>query len=288
MPFKLGIITDEISQDLETALEFTASYSLSYCELREIGGKNIMNLSPAELESAKQIIDKHRFHVSDICSPLYKWNLPEMPAYAGERRDTFKAQFTEDDAEDLLRKSFDIARLFGTRKIRVFSYWRVQDPERAYPLIVPRLKKAAALAEQNKMILVLENEPSCNVATGQELGRMLRGINSPALFANWDPANCVNLKEVPYPDGYNQVRGLFRHMHVKDLAPDPKTGRLHYVPVGKGVVDYTGQFRALIKDGYDGTISLETHYRRPDGNHLESTREALEGLLKIINAEVRS
>jgi hypothetical protein len=29
-------------------------------------------------------------------------------------------------------------------------------------------------------------------------------------------------------------------------------------------------------------MSLETHYRRPDGNMVESTRESLEGLLKIL------
>jgi hypothetical protein len=29
-------------------------------------------------------------------------------------------------------------------------------------------------------------------------------------------------------------------------------------------------------------MSLETHYRRPDGNKVESTRESLEGLLKVL------
>ena len=91
----------------------------------------------------------------------------------------------------MLKKSFQMARLFGTEKVRIFSYWRVQDPDKAYPHIIPRLKKAAALAEQNKILLVLENEPSCNVGTGKELGRMLRDINSPWLLGNWDPANGV-------------------------------------------------------------------------------------------------
>jgi len=284
VPPKLGIINDEISQDLEQDLEFMASYSLSYVELRSIGGKNIMSLSPAELESAKQIIDKHHFHVSDIGSPIYKWNLPEMPALPSEKRDTFKAHFTEEDAEDLLKKSFEMARFFGTDKVRMFSYWRVEDPDKAYPHVVRRLKKAAALAGQNKILLVLENEPSCNVGTGKELGRMLRDINSPWLLGNWDPANGVELHEVPFPDGYSHVRGLFRHMHIKDVARDPKTGKTHWMPVGGGVVDWQGQFRALNKEGYQGTMSLETHYRRPDGNKVESTRESLQGLLKVLGS----
>ncbi|MGA3325246.1 MAG: sugar phosphate isomerase/epimerase family protein [Terriglobia bacterium] len=288
VPSKLGIINDEISQDLDQDLEFIASYSLSYVELRSIGGKNIMSLSQPEIERATQIIDKHHFHVSDIASPIYKWNLPEMPALPSEKRDTFSAHFTEEDAEDLLKKSFQMARFFGTEKVRIFSYWRVEDPDKAYPHIVPRLKKAAALAEENKILLVLENEPSCNVGTGKELGRMLRDINSPWLLGNWDPANGVELNEVPYPDGYNHVRGLFRHMHIKDVARDPKTGKTRWMPVGGGVVDWQGQFQALNKDGYHGTMSLETHYRRPDGNKVESTRESLQGLFKVLKSEVRS
>jgi len=281
---KLGIINDEISPDLEEDLKFITSYSLSYVELRSIGGKNIMSLTQPELERAKQLIDKYHCRVSDIGSPIYKWNLPEMPALPSEKRDTFHARFTEDDAEDLLKKSFAMARFLGTEKVRIFSYWRVEDPDKAYPHVVKRLKKAAALAEQNKILLVLENEPSCNVGTGKELGRMLRDINSPWLLGNWDPANAVELNEVPFPDGYEHVRGLFRHMHIKDVARNPQTGKTHWMPVGGGLVDWHGQFRALIQDGYHGTMSLETHYRRPDGNKVESTRESLEGLLKVLKS----
>jgi len=52
--------------------------------------------------------------------------------------------------------------------------------------------------------------------------------------------------------------------------------------VGAGVVDWRGQMQAFRKDGYSGTMSLETHYLRPDGNKVESTRESLEGLLKAM------
>ena len=282
-PFdKLGIITDEISQDLDRALGFIAEYSLDYCELREMWDKNIMSLSREELNRAKELVAKHHLKVSDIASPLYKYNLPEMPAQANEKRDTFRANFTEEDTEDLLHRSFEIARLFGTNKVRIFTYWRVEDPEKAYPYVRDRLAKGAEIAGKEGIILVLENEPACNVGTGKELGRLLRDVNSPHLRGNWDPGNAAALGEVAYPDGYREVRGLFDHMHLKDVKKDPQTGEFHWLPMGSGSIDYLGQFRALIEDGYNNTISLETHYRRPDGNALESTRESLEGLLKIL------
>ena len=71
-------------------------------------------------------------------------------------------------------------------------------------------------------------------------------------------------------------------MHVKDSRKSAATGNLEWAPVGGGIVDFKGQFQALLRDRYEGTISLETHYRRADGNKVESTRESLEGLFKVL------
>jgi sugar phosphate isomerase/epimerase len=188
---------------------------------------------------------------------------------------------TDEDTESLLERVFRLAPFFGTSKVRVFSYWRVEDPEKAYPLVRDRLAKAAAMAAQHNITLLLENETDCNVGTGKELGRMVRDINSPSLLAMWDPCNALGLGETPYPDGYREVRGLFRHMHVKDMKKNGSTGKFQYVPVGKGAIDYRGQFKALRDDGYEGTMSIETSYVRPDKDKLEATRECLEGLLSV-------
>ena len=281
--FKLGIITDEITEDLVRALGFISTYSLEFCELREVWDKNIMNLLPGELDRAKELIFRQRVQVSDIASPIFKYNLPEMPARA-EKRDTFRADFTDQDSDSLLQKSFGLARFFGTTKVRIFSFWRAGQPEKAYPLVRDRLAKAAALAAKSGVVLVIENEHECNIGTGKELARVVRDVNSPSLRGNWDPGNAVMLGEVPYPGGYKEVRGLFAHMHIKDVKRDPATGKLAWAPVGGGFIDWRGQLKAVEQDGYGGTMSLETHYRRKDGNALESTRESLEGLLKILES----
>jgi sugar phosphate isomerase/epimerase len=280
--FKLGIITDELTEHLEDALPFLANYHLRWCELREIWGKNIMNLSKEDLARAKKMIDNAGMRVSDIGSPIFKWNLPQMPAKPGEQRDEFKASFVDSDADRLLAQSFDLARHFGTNKVRIFSYWRVEEPEKAYRYVRERLGQAAQTAAKNDVILVLENEHTCNVGTGRELGHLLKDINSPALRGNWDPGNAAMLDEVPFPNGYEAVRGQFAHMHIKDVRKSTATGKKEWAPVGGGIIDWKGQIQALRKDGYDGTMSLETHYRRPDGNKVESTRESLDGLLKLM------
>ncbi len=263
-------------------MPFLTSYHLQWCELRELWGKNIMNLSQVELDRAKKLIDENNFHVSDIASPIFKWNLPQMPANKNEKRDTFAASFVESDAGRLLEQSFHLAHFFGTRQVRIFSYWRVPEPEKAYPPVRDRLAQAAQLAAKNDIVLVLENEHTCNVGTGRELGHLLRDINSPALRGNWDPGNAAMLDEVPYPHGYEAVRGRFSHMHLKDVRRNAVTGRKEWAPIGGGTIDWKGQIEALRKDHYDGTMSLETHYLRADRDKVESTRESLEGLLQIL------
>jgi sugar phosphate isomerase/epimerase len=280
--FKLGIITDELTGELQDSLPFLASYHLHWCELREMWGKNIMNLSKEELGRARKLIADAGLQVSDIGSPIFKWNLPQMPAKANEKRDEFKASFVESDADRLLHQSFDLARYFGINKVRIFSYWRVEDPAKAYPYVRDKLAEAARLAAKAEVVLVLENEHTCNVGTGRELGHLIKDINSPALRGNWDPGNAAMLDEVPYPNGYEAVRGQFSHMHIKDVRKNAATGKKEWAPVGGGFIDWKGQMLALHKDGYDGTMSLETHYLRADRNKVESTRESLEGLLKII------
>lgn len=280
--FKLGIITDELTGQLNEALDFISSYRLQWCELREIWGKNIMSCSREELDRARDLIAHHGIRVSEIASPLFKWNCPQMPAKTGEKRDTFSASFTEEDADKLLDQSFEVARFFGTPMVRIFTYWRVDDPAKAYPYVRDRMAKAAEVAARNKIVLNIENEHACNVGTGKELGRLLRDVNSPSLRGVWDPANATMLGEVPYPDGYEAVKGLFPHMHLKDSRKNAVTGKLEWAPVGGGIVDFKGQFKALRRDRYEGTISLETHYRRADGNKVESSRESLEGLFKVL------
>ena len=280
--FKLGIITDELTTQLDEALDFISSYHLQWCELREMFGKNLMNSPKEDLDRARDLLAKHAIQLSEIGSPLFKWNCPQMPAKANEKRDTFSAAFTEQDADQLLDHSFELARFFGTRMVRIFTFWRVADPSKAYPYVRDRMAKAAEVAAKAKIILNIENEHSCNVGTGKELGRLLTEVNSPSLRGVWDPGNATMLGEVPYPDGYEAVKGLFPHMHVKDSRKNATTGKLEWAPVGGGIIDFKGQFQALHRDRYQGTMSLETHYRRADGNKVESTRESLEGLFKVL------
>jgi sugar phosphate isomerase/epimerase len=52
--------------------------------------------------------------------------------------------------------------------------------------------------------------------------------------------------------------------------------------IGQGTIDYAGQFRALATDGYDGAISIETHYVHPEGGKERATYECYPGLITAL------
>ena len=51
--------------------------------------------------------------------------------------------------------------------------------------------------------------------------------------------------------------------------------------MGRGIVDWLGQFKALKRDGYRNAVSLETHWRGA-GTPEESTRQSWAGMKHIL------
>jgi L-ribulose-5-phosphate 3-epimerase len=51
--------------------------------------------------------------------------------------------------------------------------------------------------------------------------------------------------------------------------------------MGEGNIDYVGQFKALLKDGYTGAVVLETHWRGA-GSAEASTRQSMKGMLELL------
>jgi sugar phosphate isomerase/epimerase len=269
--FKLGVITDEVSQDFEKALVWARAYGLGWVELRFLWNKYVTDLKPDEVKRAQELLAKHGMRVSVVDSPYLKTLLPG----------TTSLQSDFDRQGEILEKSIARATDFGTDKVRIFAFLRVDDPKTVFDRVAQELSKAAAIAQREEIRLVLENEFSCNVATGLEGAAMLKAVKAPSLGLNWDPGNAYAAGELkPYPDGYEPLdKKRMWHMHLKDAAPNPKGGEAVWMPIGAGKIDYVGQFRALLKNGYEGTMSLETHYLNAAKDKEASSRESMDGLL---------
>lgn len=140
---------------------------------------------------------------------------------------------------------------------RVFTFWRVESIEKYWDSIIDRLRVHVKKAEKERSILAVETEGSTNVGNCSELRKLFDSLPSDSLKAAWDVANSYFGGEIGYPDGYQLIRGEVVHLHLKDFMKDPSTGKRKPTYIGEGLIPYEFVFRDLLKDGFDGTASIE-------------------------------
>jgi sugar phosphate isomerase/epimerase len=281
--FKISVFSDEISQDLGRALEIVASeFGLGYVELRGMWGKNIMRLDEKEIAEARRLLERNKLRVSSIAGPLFKVDWPGAPiSKFSPPRDQFNADFTFDQQPEVLERGLELARAFNTGNLRCFDFWRLDDQKPFRKGIDERLLDAATTAGKRGITLVMENEYACNTATAAEAARTLSAVRSPNFKLNWDPGNSGFAGETPYPNGYALLpKDRIGHVHCKDVSRKA-AGGFEWMKMGDGFIDFVGQFRALKKDGYQGGVVLETHWRG-GGTPEESTRQSMAGMKELL------
>jgi len=280
--FKLSVFTDEITHDLGRALEVASrEFGLGYVELRGMWNKNIMALDGKEIAEARRLLEQFKLRVSSIAGPLFKVDWAGAPASKFSQRDRFGADFTFEQQAEVLERGIELARAFNTDRLRCFDFWRLEDQKPYRAAMDEKLIEAAAKAGGRGITLVMENEYACNTATAAEARRTLSAVRAQSFKLNWDPGNSAFRGEVPYPTGYHLLpKDRVGHVHCKDVARKPGGG-YEWMAMGRGIIDFAGQFRALKKDGYRGAVVLETHWRGA-GTPEESTRQSMAGMKELL------
>jgi L-ribulose-5-phosphate 3-epimerase len=283
----LGALTDEFSpDDLDTALRAMQDLGMTGAEVRVVFGKNIIDLTDAELDDVRARVEARGMAIRSIASPLLKCELPDaLPIDSRIRRDMFAAAHSFEDQPRLARRAFEIAERTGAGIIRVFSYWRTVDPAQCFKRVVSALRELSDEAGDRGLVIGLENEHACNIATGEETARVLEALDHPALRVIWDPANAFVAGETPFPDGYERLPlSRIGHVHAKDCIV-----RDHipiWGPLGEMGIDWKGQIGALVRGGYRGAVHLETHWAGPGGNKLEGSIMCGRALNELMSSAV--
>lgn len=282
LPFHVAVINDEVSQDFEHACHLIAvDLGLQTIEVRGMWGKNIADLSDSEIAQAVGILRRYKLCVSDIASPLFKTDFPGGESVPGLHVDEFGARFTFARQPELLERCIHLARSFSSSKIRCFDFTRLTHPDPIRPAIHEELRKASERLAKDNLILLLENEYTCNTATGAEAAATLTAVQNTNFMLNWDPANAAAAGGDPYPHGYDMLpKNRIGHCHCKDLKRG-SDGKPEWAAVGTGIIDWPGQIRALLHQDFRYTLSLETHWRGA-GTPEASTRISFAGLRHAI------
>jgi L-ribulose-5-phosphate 3-epimerase len=282
-PFRLSVINDEITEDFEKACQIVSGdFGLGWIELRSMWNKNVTELDGKQVEDARKILAEHKLRVTDIASPLFKTDWPGAPRSSqSETRDRFHADFDASTQDKLLERCVSLCKSFDTDRIRCFDYWRLDEQNPYRTAINSKLQQAAERCARENIILLLENEMSCNTATGEESSAVLKAIPNKNFMLNWDPGNAAAIGSTPYPTGYELLpKDRIGHCHCKDVVRKPDH-KYDWAPVGGGMVDWVGQFQALQRDGFRYGLSLETHWRGA-GTPEASTRISMDGLKKTL------
>ncbi|HKA00903.1 MAG TPA: sugar phosphate isomerase/epimerase [Candidatus Solibacter sp.] len=272
---RLGVTTDEIDDDVLTAIRFLRRFGLSYAEVRNIWGK-YNTVQPIEkVREALDLFREHGIRISVLGTAFFKIPLPP---------DTPEGRRVLDGEWKLLDGAMERAKIFGTDKIRVFAFTHKegeQPDKNDLPRIYELVREATRRAKERNFRLALENVGGSYVSTGAQAAELLKAVPEQALGLTWDPNNAGASGERSFPDGYRLLDpARIFHVHLRDYRHRPD-GKVEWCAVGDGEFDNLGQLRALLKAGYKETFTLETHYRSPLGK-AHASETSLKGLLQAI------
>jgi len=282
--FTFGVVSDEIDQDLEVVIRVARDLGMSTIELGGIWLKSATQLSPGEVDRVEELVERAGMRVNMVLTPCLKSILlADIPVGQVTQAPAFQAHMEE------LRQGIAVAKRLGAA-VRIFSFCREgmvglgnpsprlprggDIPSDALAKIAEGLSIACEIAAEEGVTLALENVRSCYANSGTNTRRVVDAVGADNLKVIWDPANSFVSGQQPYPEGYEELDvSSIIDVHIKDaVLRDARTGWTEWACVGQGKVDYRGQLAALLRDGYTGPLTIETHWRPREYATLETFR----------------
>jgi len=261
---KLSIISDELSEDFQTAVEIGYSWGIRNFEIRNAWLSRVPGISNPGIEIIKRTIKEYSLNITTLSPGLFK--IPLSSEELGYHR------------KELIQKTFRLAEELGVSCITIFGLKRSPtDGANDYQRVIRVIGETASLAEREGFTLLLENEAGWWADTGENTAKIVNDIGSSALKLTWDPGNAFSAGEEPYPKGYNTVKDKIANIHIK-MAVRNLDGKTCYLSEIGGYLDLREQISALKQDNYQGYICIETH-QEPK---IEQSRKCLQILTKWV------
>ncbi|HHZ90197.1 TPA: sugar phosphate isomerase/epimerase [Candidatus Poribacteria bacterium] len=286
---KLGVIADGISQNFEQVLDVMNEFELEYAELQFLWDKEVGDLSAAEVNKVRDLVNVHDVKVSCISRHIFG-GLP-----IGEMRRDNPVYLEHVEA---LRRCVSMAKAVDCPLVRVMSFrkemilfgshgandWIVS--EGAWDKLVSLMDLPIQIAEELGITLVVETGNNAMITSAHLACKLIDQLGTDRLKVLWDPCNSLYCNEKTYPDGYALLRGGYlEHIHIKDAIVDIPKATVQFAALNTGdmAVYLQDLANALRTDGYDGVISLESVYR-PEGGSFEDGFRTSVNVLKQLFA----
>src|SRR5512133_4342760 len=198
----ISAFADEISADLDEQIAALKANGVGWIELRGVWGKNVLDLSEAEISRVKQRASENGLGFSAIGSPLGKFPL----------NGNFHQQM------DGLKRALDYAQILEAPYIRMFSFYTPdgEDPSTHRAEVIDWLKQMIVEAEKTPVVLAHENEKGIYGDTGARCLDLYTTLRSPSFTGIFDFANFVQCGQRPYQDCWGKLHPYIRYFHIKD------------------------------------------------------------------------
>jgi L-ribulose-5-phosphate 3-epimerase len=270
---KLGVITDELTQDINKAVQFAKKYELDGVELRSIEDMSIDEIPVERIKEIKGILQAEGLEVCALSSSFFKCSIDSEKEYK--------------DNIEKLKRVIERAHILHCDKIRSFAFFKSGEFESRLSEIVEKFAEPAEIIKKENVNLVLESDPSVFTANLRKLSILIKALNNPLVKGLYDPGNDIFDPEFesPYPEGFNYIKPYIEHVHIKDAKLIK--GKPEAVKIGTGDVPYKEIFKELKEMNYNGYVVLETHYRISHGISEELLKRP-KGSLFSLRGEIAS
>ncbi|RYG43154.1 sugar phosphate isomerase/epimerase [bacterium] len=238
MPVSLTGFADEISPDLDVQTQTLKELGIGGLDLRSVDGVNVLDLSPTQLQTVLDKCHEHGLEVSTIGSPVNKVPYDVL----GQSKEL-----------ERLRKACHAAALVNCKRVRIFTP-ESSDPEAA-PKILDWMAEQRRLAEEYKVILIVENDARYWNAYPENAQKLFETLGSEHFKAAFDFANTVLIGYRPMKDWFPWLLPHLDTLHIKDAIE--AEGKV--VPAGEGDGEIEETLRWLYAQGWDGPLTLEPH-----------------------------
>ena len=235
---KISGFSDEIAKDIKTQFKVLKRLNMEYFEPRGIDGKNISALTEDEAKALCDYMKKNDIKVSSIGSPIGKIDIT----------DDFGPHF------EVFKNVCMVAKILGTKYIRMFSFYAKNGwDEESKEEVFKRIGAFLDYAKENDIILLHENEKDIYGEKAPECLEIMKEFFCDNFKAVFDPANFVQAGQ-DTKEAYDMLKPYIAYMHIKDALPNGDV-----VPAGMGEGNIAYIIGDLMKNGFDGYISLEPH-----------------------------
>lgn len=228
---RLCAFADEAGSSIDSQIQALKDNGISLIEVRSIDSKSVINFSDADIVRYKKSLDEAGITVWSIGSPIGKVDVSEdFDLYTQK-----------------VRRVGEIANMFGTRRVRGFSFYNAYDKKDE---VIRRLNTMVEILKEYDVDYCHENEKEIYGDVADRVLDLVEGVKGMKYV--YDPANYLQCGE-DAAVALKKTLAYTDYFHIKDVDLTDDT----LVPAGFGNGDIQGLCRAV--ENIDTVFTIEPH-----------------------------